>query len=147
MGEYQRTIKIKAEPDEVFAFVCDLNNLPRYLPTVREAKPQGEGRIVVMGEAGGHQYRNDGSFRVDEGRRRMEWASDGEHDYRGWLEVKEGTDAARSEVTVHLSFNPRPELARRLTEQGGNRDQVIEEGIEKALFSIQHSCEGIGQSS
>lgn len=146
MGEYQRTIKLKAEPEEVFVFVSDLNNLPKYLPTVREAKPQGEGRIVVDGEANGHSYRNDGNFHIDQERRRMEWSSDGEHDYSGWLEVNEGSEAARAEVTVHLSFNPRRELARQLAEQGGSRDQAIEEGIEKALFSIQQHCEGAGQS-
>ena len=146
MGEYQRTIKIKAEAGKVFDFVSDINNLPRYLPTVREAKPQGDERIIVEGEAAGHPYHNDGNFHVDHGARRMEWSSDGENDYRGWLEVKDGTEAATSEVTVHLAFNPRPELARKFAEQQTNRDQAIEQGIEKALFSIQHNCEGTGQS-
>lgn len=146
MGEFHRAIKIKAEPQAVFDFVSQIDNLPKYLPTVREAKPQSGERILVEGEAAGHQYSNDGNFRVDQSRKRMEWSSDGENDYRGWLEVKPDQSEMTSEVTVHLSFSPRPELAQKFAEQHPDRDQAIEQGIEKALYSIQHQCEGTGQS-
>jgi carbon monoxide dehydrogenase subunit G len=39
---YRRTIEIARPPEDVFAFVTDLDNLPRWQPTVRELSWDGE---------------------------------------------------------------------------------------------------------
>jgi carbon monoxide dehydrogenase subunit G len=39
---YRRTIDIARPPDEVFAFVTDLDNLPRWQPTVRQVDWDGQ---------------------------------------------------------------------------------------------------------
>jgi len=39
---YRRTIEIARPPEDVFAFVTDLDNLPRWQPTVREVRWDGE---------------------------------------------------------------------------------------------------------
>ena len=41
-------------------------------------------------------------------------------------------------------FDPKPELAKKFDEQGGDRHQVINDGINKALVSIKNLCEGKG---
>ena len=38
MFRYRRTIEIARPPDDVFAFVADLDNLPRWQPSVREVE-------------------------------------------------------------------------------------------------------------
>ena len=42
MFRYRRTIEIGRPPDEVFAFVTDLDNLPRWQPTVRDVRWDGD---------------------------------------------------------------------------------------------------------
>ena len=143
MHEYHQSKKVQASADDVFDFVADIKNLPKYLPTVQKASPQQGERIQVEGEAGGHHYKSDGYFRVDKENRRLEWGSDGENNYSGSLEVKEAGDAA-SEVGVNIQFDPKPELAKKFEEQGGSRHQVINDGINKALVSIKNLCEGKG---
>jgi uncharacterized membrane protein len=143
MSDYRHSLRVEANADEVFGFVSDAGNLPDYLPTVRQAEAQGGERVRVKGNAAGREYDSDGFFRVDAGRRRMEWGSDGESEYRGWLEVKEA-DGGACDVTVSLSFTPRPDQARQFEEQTGDRDRTIRQGIETALASIKNICEGRG---
>jgi len=143
MHEYHQSKKVQASADQVFDFVAEIKNLPQYLPTVHKASPQQGERIQVEGEAGGHHYKSDGYFRVDRQNRRLEWGSDGENNYSGSLEVTEADDRA-SEVAVNIQFDPKPELAKKLDEQGNDRHQVINDGINAALVSIKNLCEGKG---
>ena len=142
MAEYEHSLTVQARADEVFGFVSDISNLPKYLPTTHHAEAQGGERVRVRGEAGGHPYDSDGHFRVNTTEHRMEWGSDGENNYSGWLEVQDRGET--SEVTVHLSFAPRPDLSQRMDEQTGDRNQTIQEGLQTALTSIQNLVEGRG---
>ena len=145
MNEYQRTMIIEAKADDVFAFVAEIDNLPKYLPTVHSVRRQSGDRIQVQGEAAGRKYNDDGYFRIDQEARRLEWGSDGDNHYSGWMQVEEGVEEVfTSRVSVHLSFEPQPEFARQVEAQGGNRDDVINEGIDNTLRSIKNLCEGTG---
>ncbi len=143
MSDYEYSLIVNAAPEQVFNFVSNVRNLPKYLPTVRHAEPQGGDRVRVQGEAQGRLYDNDGFFRVDERQRRMEWGSDGEHEYRGWLDVAPGADGgASSIITVRLQFEPRGETAQQLDRQTGDRDLTIQQGLQQALESIKNVFEG-----
>lgn len=149
MSEYEHSLTIEAAPDEIFRFVADVSNLPKYLPTVHHAMSQGNERVRVQGEARGQAYDNDGFFRIDPRQRRMEWGSDGEQHYQGWLEVKPNGHAGAdgqpgSEVTIHLTFEPLPEMAQKLAQQTGDHSRTIQQGLEQALASIKNICEGHG---
>jgi uncharacterized membrane protein len=144
MSEYVHTITVSSRAQHIFDFVSNVDNLPRYLPTVKQAMPQGSERVRVKGEAAGQQYDSDGYYRVDNSRKRIEWGSDGENNYRGWLEVKGNSGDATATVTVHLSFEPRPDLAERYDQQTGDRHRTIQDGLENALQSIKYLCEGKG---
>ena len=139
MSEFEETIRIEASAEEVFAFVSDVRNLPRYLPTVTHAAPQQGERVEVEGDAAGRHYRSDGDFRVDHAKRCMQWGSDGENQYRGWMAV--GGRNGTCEVKVHLSFTPRPDQAAAFQAQTGDRDRTIREGMRKALESIKNLVE------
>jgi hypothetical protein len=142
MAEYERSRLVQAPPDDVFAFVSNLDNLATFVPTVDEAKPQAPGRVHVHGETRGHTYDDDGWFRVDEARRRLEWGAD-EHDYAGWLTVA-GEDGG-SQVVVHLSVAPFVTASGRpITGEPAAEPDPIEESLEAALDSLRNLMEGRG---
>ena len=143
MAEYEQTVKINAEPDAVFDFVSDVSNLPKYLPTTRHAETNGPDRVRVQGDVRGHSYDSDGFMTVDPVDYHMEWGSDGENQYRGSLDVEDAGDGT-CDVTVHLSFTPRPDMARQMDQSSGDHDTAIHEGIAAALQSIKNIVEGHG---
>lgn len=109
MGEYERSITINATRKQIEDFVSDFRNLPKYVPTTHSAQAQPGDRVRVQGETPtGLKYDADGYFRVNESKNRLEWGSDGENQYSGWLEFKGSNTTAPAEVTVHLSATPPP---------------------------------------
>lgn len=145
MHEYEHALTIQALPQDVFNFISDVRNLPKYLPTVHDAVPLPGGRVRVAGVAAGNPYDSDGFLHIDKSRRRMEWGSDGENQYRGWMEVREMAGGHAAEIIVHLSFEPRPEQAQQFIEQTGDADRTIQKGLEAALESVQNILEGRGR--
>ncbi len=148
MSEFEHRITVDMPADRVFDFLSEIKNMPRYLPTVRKAEPQGPDRVRMHGVAANHAYDNDGYYRVIKEQLRMEWGSDGENLYRGWLRVIPGHDQSKessAEVVVHLSFEPNADLAKGLEKQTGDRDQTIDSGLANALQSIKNLCEGSGE--
>lgn len=138
MSEYQQSLKVDAPPDAVIAFVADIRNLPKYLPTTKDAQSQGEDRVRVQGEANEHPYDADGYLRRDPNGRRLDWGAD-EGYYAGSLEVE--PDGAGSNVTVRIVLKGTP--------PGADPDQApddaqINEGLIKSLQSIQNQVEGKG---
>ena len=141
--EFEETTTVEAAPEQVYAFVSDVTNLPKYLPTTESAEPQQGERVQVQGEVKGHEYDSDGYFRQDDKNRRLEWGAD-EHYYSGWLEVRENGDT--SQVTVHLTFKGRPPEDKQPSEQEdapdrGPRKGEIQEGLVNALASIKNFVE------
>jgi hypothetical protein len=136
VSEFEQTMPIRAESGAILDFVSDPKNLPKYLPTMGKAEPQGEGRVLVEGQAHDHPYSADGYLRCDRTAGRMEWGAD-EGDYAGWMKVAPNGDG-ESVVTVHLSFKDGQSTA-------GKPDDVdIYEGIMKALTSIRNFMELAG---
>lgn len=142
MAEYERSRLVQASPDEVFAFVSDANNLATFLPTVDVVEPQAEGRVEVHGEVRGRSYEDEGWFRVDEARRRIEWGAD-ERTYSGWLTVA-GEDGG-AQVVAHLSFAPDvTPSGSPITGEPEIDPDPIEESLEAALDSLRNLMEGRG---
>ena len=140
IGEYEETLEVDASPDNVFEFVADVRNLPRYLPTTKDAQSQGKDRVRVQGGAQGQTYDSDGYLRPDARAHRMEWGAD-EGYYSGWLQVKPEGGTGRSNVTVHISLRGHPPGAPE--GRAPSRDQV-REGVRKGLKSIKNFLEGRG---
>jgi len=141
MGEYTGRIEIDRPAAEVFAFLSDIRNMPRYLPTVRQVTAEGTNRVAVEGEAEGHAYRDEGSLRVLAEARRMEWSADKHSDYHGRLEVRDGPGSG-STVELRLEVDPPPEVARRMQERHGNVGHAMRIAVERTLGSIKACCEG-----
>ena len=139
LGEYEAKLQVNASSDEVFAFVSDVRNLPKYLPTTKDAQSQGTDRVRVQGEAQGFQYDSDGYLRPDADAKRLEWGAD-EGYYSGWMQMT--GDGDRSDVTVHISLRGKPPGAP--DEGAGPSPSDIQEGLQKGLESIKNHVEGHG---
>lgn len=146
--EYQQTRVIDASAGEVFAWLSDVKNLPRYLPPVIDASiegPSAEGtpgqriRATLEYPGGGGTFQAEGYFAVDEGRRRMEWGAEVQRDYSGWLEVAENGDS-QSQVSVHLNFGERS-VEPEMREQAPEEHNPLAEGIAATLESIRRQIE------
>lgn len=143
MAEYQDSITVNATPDVVFRIISDVRNFSQYMPTTHHAELQGVESVRVQGEAAGHSYDSDGYFRVDVSANYMEWGSDEEPQYKGWMDITP-LPGGRSKVTVHLSFAGSKKMKHSKQDLGGNHDPAIQEGLNTALSSIKALVEGTG---
>ena len=142
MAEYTDRIDVAAPADAVFAFVSDIENLPKYLPTVHHAHPQGGERVEVEGEANGHPYNSDGFFKVDQSSRTMTWGSDGENDYSGKMKVT--GDGSMAQVECSLKFTPSADMKQSMDKNQGGPSAAMTDGLHASLQSIKQLCEGTG---
>ena len=142
VSEFEHSTTIDASPDDVYAFMSKVENLPKYLPTTHGAQPQQGDRVRVQGEAQGHEYDADGYFRTDKDAHRIEWGADEQY-YSGWLEVTGQGD--NSTMTVHLSFSGGPPAGQGDAPSDENNDapnrDEIQEGLVKSLESIKNFVE------
>jgi len=149
VSEYERSKTIDAPPDEVFAWLSDVSNLPKYLPPVTGASVQGPSAESSPGQRirttleypgeGGGSFDAEGYLAVDERERRMEWGAEADRDYSGWLTVANHGEV-QSEVVVHLSFGERSAEGEIQGKSGAEQDP-LEEGIEATLESIRRQIE------
>jgi hypothetical protein len=142
VAEYERSRRIQASPDDVFAFVSNIGNLAAFVPTVIAAEPQEKGRVRIRGKVHERTYVDDGWFHVEDARRRVEWGSD-ERDYSGWLTV--AGDDGGTEVVAHLSLPPYVSpTGAPISGELAEEPDPIEEGLEAALDSLRNLMEGRG---
>ena len=146
--EYEQSQAIDAPPDEVFDWLSDVDNLPKYLPPVIDSSVEGPSAEGVPGErirtaleypGGDGTFESEGYLSIDERERRMEWGAEAERDYSGWLTVANHGEGG-SEVVVHLSFGERsaePEIE----DQSPEGEHPMAEGISATLESIRRQIE------
>lgn len=145
MIEYERTITIDASADEVFHLVSSVSNLPKFVAAIQDAELESPGRVRVRGVIGGREFDSGGYVRIDNAQRRMDWGSDGDPQYRGWLEVKAG-DATPNicELTVRLLLEPHFEFGE---EQGAAFDEANQAQLWETLTRIRdlaHEFQRVG---
>ena len=147
--EYEQSQTIDAPPEEVFAWLSEVGNLPEYLPPVVASSVEGPSAEGVPGRRirttleypgeGGGTFEAEGYFAVDEQERRMEWGAEAGRDYSGWLTVGNHGEGA-SEVVVHLSFGERSAKSEMQQQAPEDRDPLAE-GISATLESIRRQIE------
>lgn len=147
MQEYEQSKVVAAPANEVFAWVSDVENLPKYLPPIKDAGIEGsaaEGspgeRVKMLVEIPDRgEFESEGYFDVDAEARTMRWGAEAERDYSGRLTVAEAGDG-QSEVTVHLSFGPRS-VEGEIQEDSSEDRNPLEESLEATLESIRRQIE------
>lgn len=147
MQEYEQSTTVAAPANEVFAWVSDVENLPKYLPPVKDAGIEGPSEGGNPGEKvktrveipDRGEFDSEGYLDVDAGARTMRWGAEAERDYTGRLEVAEVGDG-ESEVTVHLSFGPRT-VEGEIQAQSSDDRNPLEESLRDTLESIRRQIE------
>ena len=147
MQEYEQKQIVAAPANEVFAWVSDVENLPKYLPPIKDAGIEGPAAEGSPGERVRMQveipdrgeFESEGYFDVDADGRTMRWGAESDRDYSGWLTVSEIGDG-ESEVTVHLSFGPRS-VEGEIQEDSGDDRNPLEESLAATLESIRRQIE------
>ncbi|QIN81447.1 hypothetical protein GBA63_01500 [Rubrobacter tropicus] len=147
MREYEQSETIAAPANEVFAWVSDVENLPKYLPPIKDAGIDGASAGDNPGEKvrmhveipDRGEFESEGYFDVDADARTMRWGAETGRDYSGRLEVS-GKGDGQSEVTVHLSFGPRS-VEGEIQEESSDDRNLLEESLAATLESIRRQIE------
>jgi uncharacterized protein YndB with AHSA1/START domain len=147
--EYEQSQVIDASPEEVFAWLSDVDNLPKYLPPVVVSSVDGPPTEGVPGQRirttleypgeGGSTFDAVGYLAVDEEECSTEWGAEAGRDYLGWLTVGNHGEGG-SEVVVHLSFGERS-AAPAIEERSREGRDPLAEGISATLESIRRQIE------
>jgi hypothetical protein len=137
--EYQQRHTIYRSADKVFNWLSRVENLPHYLPPVKEAWLEGPAAAGKPGQRvkmnveipGRYETEGEGYFHADEEARRLEWGAEFSRDYSGWLTVEESAEN-ECMVTAHLSFGPRSVEGEVQEESSQDRDPMAE-GVSNTL--------------
>ncbi|PWS34082.1 hypothetical protein DFH01_27545 [Falsiroseomonas bella] len=144
MADHHARIIIAAPAAEVFAFIANPMNLPRWQPSLREAFREDEARIRVIGGGVGAQgVAAHARFLVEHEARRLCWAAEAGIGCAGDVTVTETPDGA--EVALELRLGPRaerPEAVRRWT---GDAALDIAAAMQASLEAVRRHCEGAVQ--
>lgn len=130
MGDYQRGQDVNAPADQLFDFLADVANLPRYFTSMTSAEPAEGDAVHVVASEHGRTHDAEAWFRVDAANRHLDWGSQGPSNYHGQLDVV--GDATSSRVTVSLHTERADADA---------DSQNIEAGIRETLASIKSLVE------
>jgi carbon monoxide dehydrogenase subunit G len=131
MPDFSRSTTIAASPDDLFEFLSKIENLPQYFTGLTEAHHTRGDEVHVTADpnvTGGApdvkgEIHAEAWFRIDADQRALSWGSEGEHDYRGELQVSpDGADRARVSVQLHTQHDDQ---------------DAIETGIERTLENIE----------
>ena len=147
MQEYEQRETVAAPANEVFAWVSDVENLPKYLPPIKDTGIEGsaaEGspgeRVKMLVEIPDRgEFESEGYFDVDAEALTMRWGAETGRDYSGRLTVAEAGEG-QSEVTVHLSFGPRS-VEGEIQEDSSEDRNPLEESLAATLESIRRQIE------
>jgi hypothetical protein len=149
--EYEKRQPVYRPADEVFEWLSKVENLPHYLPPVKESWSEGPAASGKPGEKikmkveipGRYETEGEGYFHADQEARRLEWGAEFSRDYSGWLTVEETPDNAEEcLVTAHLSFGQRSVQGEVQGEEpGSGGEDALEEGVGRTLESIRRQLE------
>lgn len=111
MGSYRYTQSAALSAERVFDYLADVRNLPRYLPSMTAAEPEGGDQVHVEAKVDGRTEAGEAWMRVDRQHWRIEWGSEGPNDYHGELEISgHGPDGCTIELDLHTVRAEGPEI-------------------------------------
>ena len=117
MTSYEHRASVDVPADDLFAFVAEPGNLPKYFPDLTEVESTGGDGVHVEAEVGGRHVEAEGWIRVDRATRTLSWGTPGEDDYHGELTVAdEGAGRSGITITLHTEHVGGPDVQRALEE-------------------------------
>jgi uncharacterized membrane protein len=131
MADFTGTTTVSVPPTALFDYLSDVSNLPKYFSRMTSARPgDGEEVKTTAKMPDGTEVQADAWFRVDQDAHRLEWGSEGESEYSGYLDVRSSGDG--SEVEVHLH-----------TTRVADGDSQTQDGVQETLGNIKQQAESL----
>lgn len=127
MATYTHTEDADVAADDLFGFLAEPRNLPRYFPQMTAAEPEGGDTVRVEAEVHGNHVEGEAWVRPDAAERRLEWGAEGPDDYHGELQVDE-LAPGRSRITVSLHSVREAE--------GGE----VQDGLERTMTALAQAA-------
>lgn len=129
MGDFSGTITVNASNQALFDYLSDVGNLPQYFSRLTSAVPgDGEEIKTTAKMPDGPEVQGDAWFRVDKTAQRIEWGSQGQSEYSGYLDVTPSGDGSQVEVHLH-------------TTRVHEGDREVQDGVTETLDNIKQQAE------
>lgn len=126
MTEYRHTATIEMPAADLFAYLREPRNLPRYFPQMSRAEPEGGEAVHVEADVHGEHVEGEAWLKVDEANRSLRWGAQGPHDYQGELSIEDaGPAASRLTVTLHSVRDA--------------DDETVQRGLEETVAALAHT--------
>ncbi len=146
MDEYRRLLAVSATRDDVFRWVAAIENLPCWVPSVREAQTEDGRRMQLRGEFNGSEYELTGTVEIDEKARRVRWQTYGSNRFEGVLEVRAGdTVGSFSELALTVSADSPLSERAWATQPPTLGEDAIQDVLGMALLAIRDHVERRGE--
>ncbi|KZB82966.1 SRPBCC family protein [Amycolatopsis regifaucium] len=127
MTDYSHTATIDMPAAELFAFLREPRNLPRYFPQMTQAEPEGGDAVHVEADVHGQHVEGEAWLKVDEKSRSLRWGAQGPHDYQGELAIEDaGPASSRLTVTLHSVRDA--------------EDEEVQRGLEETVAALAHTA-------
>lgn len=142
MADHHARIQVARPPAEVFAFLANPMNLPRWQPMLRESFREGPDKVrVIGGGLGAEGIAAHVRFVADIEGRRLSWATSTGIGCAGDVTVEPAEGGATVELCLRLAPRAeRPEAVRHWT---GDAELGIDGAVQASLAAVKELCEGV----
>ncbi|WP_410651455.1 SRPBCC family protein [Amycolatopsis sp. cmx-4-54] len=127
MSDYRHAAEIDMPASDLFAYLREPRNLPRYFPQMSQVEPQSGDTVHVEADVHGEHVEGDAWFKVDEENRSLSWGAQGSHDYRGTLSIE---DLGPNECRLTVTLSSVREAA----------DEEVRRGLEETVAALAHTA-------
>jgi hypothetical protein len=144
MSEHRARIEISRPAEEVFAFLANPMNLPRWQASIRESfRESGEQLRVIGGGVGAEGMARHVRFAVEHDARRLSWATTTGIGCAGDVAVEGAPGGAAVDLTLRLdSRAERPEAVAHWT---GDPAMDLGAALRASLEAVKLACEAVTQ--
>jgi uncharacterized protein YndB with AHSA1/START domain len=117
MSTYRHSMRAEIPADDLFAFLSEPRNLPRYFPQLTVAEPGGGGEVRVEADDRGRHVTGKAWLHTDAEHRTLCWGTETEDNYHGELHIAE-RDQGTCEISLilHAERTDSDEVRRGLAE-------------------------------
>lgn len=129
MGDYSGSTSVSASETDLFDYLSDVGNLPKYFARMTSAAPgDGEEVKTTAKMPDGAEVQGNAWFRVDPSAKHIEWGSEGPSDYRGLLDVTADGGGCTVTVSLHTTRGEGAEVEDGIQETLANIKRLVEQG-------------------
>jgi uncharacterized membrane protein len=128
MGDYQHSVEVTAPAEQLFGYLSEVRNLPRYFSSMTSAEPAGGQSVRVSANVNGTTEQAEAWFRVDRERRHLEWGPEGPSGYHGHLDVSGDSTTSSVTVFLHTEHHDSSDIDQGLADTLAKVKQLVESG-------------------